>query len=132
MKKHIEVAGALFVEDGRVLAIEKGEAKYPYVSHKFEFPGGKVEAGETPRSALRRELLEELDMTAEVCDVFDTSTYEYPDFTVTLHVCLCRRLSDYRLKEHARVCRLLSSELRDDEWAPADAHALGKIRTHLL
>ena len=74
---------------------------------------------------------DELDMTAEVCDIFDTSTYEYPDFIITLHVCLCRRLSDYSLKEHVRVCRLGADELDPSEWAPADAHALAKIVTHL-
>lgn len=131
MKRHVEVAGALFVEDGKVLAFERGEAKYAYVAHKFEFPGGKVEEGETPRAALKRELLEELNMTAEVCDIFDTSTYEYPDFIITLHVCLCRRLSDYSLKEHVRVCLLGADELDPSEWAPADAHALAKIVTHL-
>lgn len=131
-KKRIEVAGALFVEKGKVLAFEKGDTEYPYTSHKFEFPGGKVENGETPRQALRRELLEELDLTAEVYDIFDTFTYEYPDFIVTLHVCLCRRLSDYKLKEHVRVERISSADLDPAEWAPADAHAVAKIKTHLL
>ena len=131
-KRHIEVSGALFVEKGKVLAFEKGEAKYPYVSHKFEFPGGKLEKGEDPRRALRRELLEELDMTAEVYDIFDTVTHEYPDFTITLYVCLCRRLSDYKLKEHVRVVPLSSSELDPADWAPADAHTVSKIRSHLL
>ena len=132
MKKHIEVTGALFVESGKVLAFEKGETKYPYISHKFEFPGGKIEPGETPRQALKRELLEELDMTAEVYSIFDTVTYEYPDFIITLYVCLCRRLSDFKLKEHVRVEHISSSDLIPEQWAPADAHVINKIKTHLL
>ena len=117
---------------------EKGEIylvrQYRYALGKelIEIPAGKLEKGEDPRRALRRELLEELDMTAEVYDIFDTVTHEYPDFTITLYVCLCRRLSDYKLKEHVRVVPLSSSELDPADWAPADAHTVSKIRSHLL
>lgn len=127
-KRHIEVSGALFVEKGKVLAFEKGEAKYPYVSHKFEFPGGKLEKGEDPRRALRRELLEELDMTAEVYDIFDTVTHEYPDFTITLYTFLCEFVSEFRNTEHETLAWLPLSELNAEEWAPADAPAVEKLK----
>ena len=66
MKKHLEVVGAVFVQKGRVLAAKRGESKYAYVAHKYEFAGGKIEAGETPEEALVRELAEELRTKARV------------------------------------------------------------------
>ena len=58
MKKHLQVVGAVVVREGKVLAARRGESRYPYVAHKYEFVGGKVEAGETEEEALLRELRE--------------------------------------------------------------------------
>ena len=132
MKKHLEVVGAVIVREGKVLAAKRGESKYPYVAHKYEFVGGKIEAGESPAQALVREVKEELRADIRVLRPFLTMEHEYPDFTITLYVCLCRRLSDYKLKEHVRVVPLSSSELDPADWAPADAHTVSKIRSHLL
>ena len=132
MKKHLEVVGAVFVQKGRVLAAKRGESKYAYVAHKYEFAGGKIEPGESPEQALVREIKEELCADIRIIQPFMTLEHEYPDFTITLYVCLCRRLSDYKLKEHVRVVPLSSSELDPADWAPADAHTVSKIRSHLL
>lgn len=60
MKKHLQVVGAILLKDGKVLAAKRGESKYAYVAHKYEFVGGKIEPGETPEDALVREVKEEL------------------------------------------------------------------------
>ena len=132
MKRHLQVVGGIVIQNGAVLAARRGESKYAYVAHKYEFAGGKIEPGESPEQALVREIKEELCADIRIIQPFMTLEHEYPDFTITLYVCLCRRLSDYKLKEHVRVVPLSSSELDPADWAPADAHTVSKIRSHLL
>ena len=95
MKKHLEVVGAVIVREGKVLAAKRGESKYPYVAHKYEFVGGKIEAGESPAQALVREVKEELRADIRVLRPFLTMEHEYPDFTITLHTFLCEFLSGF-------------------------------------
>ena len=85
-KKHIRVVGALLFENGKVFATKRGDSPYPYVAHKYEFPGGKIEANESEPDAIKRELKEELDMEVKVCGLYARLTYEYPDFIITLAV----------------------------------------------
>ena len=121
MKNTLQVVGAIIVKDGRILAVKRGENKNKAVAYKYEFPGGKIEQGETPQQALKRELLEEMNYHIAVDEEFMSVTYEYEDVIVNLHTYLCAPLSDtYALNEHIDEKWLLPSELFNVEWAPAD------------
>ena len=128
MKKHIEVVGGIFIRKGKVLASMRGESKYAYVAHKYEFVGGKIEAGETPEQALTRELCEEMGAKIEVISHYMSVTHEYPDFIVTLSVYECEMLSDFVLNEHESYAWLAPSELNPEEWAPADADMIETLK----
>ena len=121
MKKTLQVVGAIIVKDGRILAVKRGENKNKAVAFKYEFAGGKIEQGETPQQALKRELLEEMNYDIQVGEEFMSVTYEYDDVFVNLHTYLCKPISNtYTLKEHIDEKWLLPSELFSVEWAPAD------------
>lgn len=131
MKKHLEVVGAVLIKDGKVLAAKRGESKYAYVAHKYEFVGGKIEAGETPEEALVREVKEELRADIRVLAHFLDMTHEYPDFSITLRTYLCEFLSGFQSTEHEALRFLSADELKEEEWAPADVPALVKLREYL-
>ena len=121
MKKTLQVVGAIIVKDGRILAVKRGENKNKAVAFKYEFPGGKIEQGETPQQALKRELVEEMNYDIEVGKEFMSVTYEYEDVIVNLHTYLCKPLSDtYTLNEHLDDKWLLPKDLASVEWAAAD------------
>lgn len=128
MKKHLEVVGAVAVQGGRVLAAKRGESKYAYVAHKYEFAGGKIEPGESPEQALVREIKEELCADIRIIQPFMTLEHEYPDFTITLYIFLCEFVSEFRNTEHETLAWLPLSELNAEEWAPADAPAVEKLK----
>ena len=127
-KKHIQVAAALLFDKGRVFATKRGASPYPYVAHKFEFPGGKIEVGERGEDAVKRELKEELDMEVEVGGLYACHTFEYPDFIITLSLYECEMRSDFVLKEHETYAWIAPKDLNEDEWAPADADILGTLK----
>ena len=129
MKKHLEVVGAVFVQKGRVLAAKRGESKYAYVAHKYEFAGGKIEPGESPEQALVREIKEELCADIRIIQPFMTLEHEYPDFTITLHTFLCEFLSGFSNTEHEALEWMPRSALNAESWAPADAPAVEKLKT---
>ena len=131
MKKHLQVVGAVIIEDGKVLAAKRGESRYEYVAHKYEFVGGKIEAGESPEEALIREVKEELCADIRVCSHFLDMTHEYPDFTITLRTYICKFVSAYSRTEHESLRFLGAEELREEEWAPADVPALERLREYL-
>ncbi|MDE5655067.1 MAG: (deoxy)nucleoside triphosphate pyrophosphohydrolase [Clostridia bacterium] len=121
MKKTLQVVGAVIINDGRILAVKRGENKNKAVAYKYEFPGGKIEQDETPQQALKRELLEEMNYDIEVGEKFMSVSYEYDDVFVNLHTYLCKPISDtYTLIEHIDEKWLLPNELSSVEWAPAD------------
>ena len=82
MKKHIKVAAALLFNEGKIFATKRGDSPYPYVAHKYEFPGGKIEDGERGEDAVKRELVEELNLDAKVGGLYASHTFEYPDFII--------------------------------------------------
>lgn len=128
MKKHIQVAGALIFENGKLFATKRGDAPYPYVAHKYEFPGGKIEEGECAETAVKRELKEELDLEVKVGALYASHTFEYPDFIITLSVYECEMRSGFTLKEHENWAWIAPKDLVVEDWAPADADILKSIK----
>lgn len=119
--KHIEVAAAVLQHDGEYLSVQRGRAKSNYISHKWEFPGGKVEAGETPQQAIIRELKEELLLEVETTEHVITVEHEYPDFSITMHCFLCVVPSrNITLLEHVDYRWLDAASLMLVDWAAAD------------
>lgn len=119
--KVYEVVAAIIIRDGKILCAQRGEGKYPFLSYKFEFPGGKVELGETNEQAIIREIKEELNMEIKVKSFFKTVHYSYPDFQLNLHsfICTCDQ-QDPVPSEHISLKWLNSEDLFSLEWAPAD------------
>ena len=128
MKKHIQVAAALLFNEGKIFATKRGDSPYAYVAHKYEFPGGKIEEGERAEDAVKRELREELDLEVSVGSLYACHTFEYPDFIITLSLFECEALSDFVLKEHESFAWIAPCDLKEAEWAPADADILGTLR----
>lgn len=125
IKKTLYVVGAIVVQDGRILAVKRGASKNAEVAYKYEFVGGKIEEGESPEAALKREALEEMDYSIEIVDPFMRSVYEYKDVIVDLMTFLCKPLSQsFVLNEHVDSKWLLPEELFSVEWAPADRDIL--------
>jgi len=123
MKKRITVVGAVFVKDGRILAAKRSESMS--LPGLWEFPGGKVEAGETAEAALLREISEEFRCEIEVRDHLTTTDYEYPFGVVSLTTFFVELLgAEPELTEHSEIRWLHPSELFEVEWAPADIPAV--------
>ena len=98
----------------------------------WEFPGGKVEANETPEDALVREIKEELDTEIEVLELLDTVEYDYPKFHLSMECFICKMKSgDLILKEHEAAKWLTKETLDSVDWLPADEGVIGKIEEYL-
>ena len=125
IKKTLYVVGAIVVKNGRILAVKRGASKNAEVAYKYEFVGGKIEEGESPEAALKREALEEMDYSIEIVDPFMRSVYEYKNVIVDLMTFICKPLSQsFVLNEHVDSKWLLPEELFSVEWAPADRDIL--------
>ena len=127
MKKIEVVAGVIFWED-LVLCVQRPKNKLQYISEKFEFPGGKIEEGESKEEALHRELLEELNLLATIKFFFLTVVHEYPDFELTMHSFVCQADSkELTLHEHIDQKWLTIDELTNLDWAAADIPIVDKL-----
>ena len=131
--KHVEVVAAIVMKDQKILAVQKGAAKKEYMSFKWEFPGGKVEAGETLETALKREMLEELNLIVQPENVLITIEHDYPDFHLKMHCFICAYLEgDLILHEHIKAVWLDITELNHLDWAEADIPVVPEIENYLL
>ena len=132
MKKTIEVVGAIIVDNGKILCAQRGPEKS--LANFWEFPGGKVEANETPIEALKRELTEELLITVTVEDeMFESTKHEYDFGIVHLTTFICHlEEGQPQLTEHVAIKWLPVEELDALEWAPADVPAVEKLKTNKL
>lgn len=127
MKKIEVVAAVIFCED-QVLCVQRPKNKLPYISEKFEFPGGKVEMGESREEALQRELLEELNLLTKIKSFFLTVVHKYPDFELIMHSFLCEVESkELTLHEHIDQKWLTLGELNNLDWAAADIPIVNKL-----
>ncbi len=124
--KTVEVVAAVILKDGAVFATQRGYGPW---KGWWEFPGGKIEAGERPQEALVREIREELDAEIEVGELLATVEWDYPDFHLTMHCFICALLSEsMRLNEHEAAAWLTRKTLRSVRWLPADEGVVGKLR----
>lgn len=119
MKKEIHVVGAVIESKGKILCAQRGPGKS--LAYLWEFPGGKVEPGESEREALEREIKEELICKVDVKERITSTRYEYDFGFVTLTTFQCELLEgEPKLTEHVQVKWLPVEELDTLEWAPAD------------
>ena len=124
--KRIEVVAAVIVRDDKVLATRRGYGEW---QGWWEFPGGKMEAGESPRDALRREIREELDAEIEVGRLLETVEWDYPSFHLTMHCFICTLVSgSMNLNEHEAAAWLTKENIGSVKWLPADEGLIGRIR----
>lgn len=130
MLKSIEVVAAVIVRDGSLFATQRG---YGDFKDMWEFPGGKMERGETPQDALVREIREELDAEITVGDLIKTVEYDYPAFHLKMHCFLCSLKSDdIVLKEHEAARWLSKKNLRSVNWLPADLSVIETLEQSLI
>ena len=126
-RKHIEVVAAIIVRDRRIFATQRGYGEW---KDWWEFPGGKIEHGETPEDALKREIREELATEIEVDELLTTVEYDYPKFHLTMYCYLCTIISgDLSLLEHEDARWLAIDELDSVKWLPADKDVIEKLST---
>jgi 8-oxo-dGTP diphosphatase len=124
--KQIEVVAAIIRKEGRIFATQRGYGEW---KDWWEFPGGKMEAGETPEEALRREIREELSTEISVDELLCTVDYDYPNFHLTMHCFLCSLLTEaLHLNEHEAARWLGKDELDSVKWLPADVEVIKELR----
>lgn len=126
--KRIEVVAAIIFNDNKILCVQRGENKYSYISKKYEFPGGKIENGEKKEEAIKREIMEELEMEIKLVKKFLTIKHAYPDFHLTMYsyICTCENPS-FTLSEHINFKWLNKHELIQLDWAAADIPIVEKL-----
>lgn len=127
--KTIRVVAAVIRDKDRIFATQRGYGEY---KDGWEFPGGKIEEGETPEQALKREIMEELDTEITVGELIDTIEYDYPNFHLSMDCFWCELVSgDLTLKEHEAAKWLDKNTLDSVSWLPADITLIDKIKAVL-
>ena len=123
--KHIEVVAAIIQRDGAYFATQRGYGEFEGM---WEFPGGKIEPGESSEDALKREIQEELGVDIIIEDLICTTEYDYPSFHLTMHCYLCRvEAGEIELREHKSARWLRPEELGSVDWLPADKDVISRL-----
>ena len=138
-RKTVRVSAAIIKKENQILATQRGYGKF---KDGWEFPGGKIEEGETPQQALTREIKEELDAEIEIGELIDLVEYDYPDFHLTMYCYMCtlpqndaaggKTEAHLVLKEHEAARWLTKENIDSVEWLPADLDLVKKIRDHFM
>jgi 8-oxo-dGTP diphosphatase len=127
--KRIEVVAAIIIKGNQVFATQRGYGEF---KGWWEFPGGKIESGECPQEALKREIKEELDAEISVGELIETVEWDYPTFHLTMHCFICTLESEsLHLNEHEDSAWLTKETLDSVKWLPADLILLDKIAQHI-
>lgn len=127
--KTIRVVAAIIIHENKIFATQRGYGEF---KDGWEFPGGKIEAGETPQQALIREIREELDTEIEVGELVEKVEYDYPAFHLSMDCFLCKiKSGDLVLKEHEAARWLTRENLNTVDWLPADKDLIRKLSSLL-
>lgn len=127
--KTIKVAAAIIIHDNQIFATQRGYGEF---KDGWEFPGGKIEEGETHQEALAREIKEELDTEIEVKDFLETVEYDYPEFHLSMDCFFCTiKSGELVLKEHEAAKWLTAETLDSVDWLPADQALVQSIKKHM-
>jgi 8-oxo-dGTP diphosphatase len=125
--KHFEVVASVFIQNNRVFCAQRKDAGE--TAKKWEFPGGKIEPGETHQQALAREISEELSTKINVGDFITTVNHQYNTFAITMHAYQCSIIEgNLTLSEHLDSRWLTREELASVDWAPADLPIVKRVR----
>ena len=125
--KQIEVVAAIIYKDEAYFATQRGYGEFEGM---WEFPGGKIEPGESSEDALKREIQEELGIDITIDKFLCTIEYDYPSFHLTMHCYICSiEAGEIVLREHKSARWLTTETLNKVEWLPADKELLEKLRT---
>ena len=123
--KNIHVSAAIIMKDNKIFVTQRGYGEF---KDWWEFPGGKIEAGETPQEALKREIMEELDTEVKVGALIDTIEYDYPNFHLSMDCFWCEVIHGELILKEAEDAKWLTKEhLADVKWLPADVTLIEKI-----
>ena len=127
--KTIRVVAAIIRDKDKIFATQRGYGEF---KDGWEFPGGKIEEGETPQDALKREIMEELDTEIKVGELIDTIEYDYPTFHLTMDCFWAEVITRHLVLKEAEAAKWLTKEQLDSvDWLPADVTLIDKIRIEL-
>ena len=127
--RNIKVVAAIIEKDGKIFATQRGYGNY---KDWWEFPGGKLEAGESPQEALRREIREELDTEIAVGQLLTSVEYDYPEFHMSMDCFICTIVSgQLTLLEHEAARWLGAGELWQVRWLPSDIKVIEELEQYL-
>ena len=125
--KHVTVVAAVIEHNGKILCVQRGKSALPYISEKWEFPGGKIEANETEQETIVREIREELHMDFVVGEKLMVVEHRYPDFHLTMHTYLGTSADELQLTEHRAFLWLNPAALPSLDWAEADVPIVDEL-----
>ena len=127
--KTIRVVAAIIRDMDKIFATQRGYGEF---KDGWEFPGGKIEEGETPQDALKREIMEELDTEIKVGELIDTIEYDYPTFHLSMDCFWAEVITGHLVLKEAEAAKWLTKEQLDSvDWLPADVTLIDKIRIEL-